>query len=265
MTANITGLLKLYYWNMKLSVSRSMAYRFDFVIGVLTSILFSGTAPFLQYIFFTQTKGYPGWNLDQIMLFQGLLLLWLGLRQTLFGNVMNVAHGLVRKGDFDRLLVKPYPPLGVLLCSGFNLKGIGSLISGCVLTGYAFARLDLVPGPAEVLLALASFACSIVLYMGVMTLLCTMVIMLVQVGRLEELVERLLGFGDYPINIYPKLLQKLFLTVFPFAIWAYVPSQALLDRLGSDNATAAVGCFAVFAISVWIWNRSLNRYTSAGG
>ncbi|WP_239616207.1 ABC transporter permease [Cohnella mopanensis] len=265
MATTLTGLLRLYYWNMKLSVSRSMAYRLDFIIGVLTSILFSGTAPFLQYIFFTQTRGYPGWNLNQIMLFQGILLLWLGLRETLFGNVMDVAHQLVRKGDFDRLLVKPYPPLGTLLTSGFNLKGIGSLISGGALTIYAFSRLDVMPSPLQVLLALVSIVCSIILYMGVTTLLCTMVIMLVQVGRLEELVDRILGFGDYPINIYPRFLQQLFLTVFPFAIWAYVPSQALLDRLGSDIVMAVIGCFTVFAISVWIWNRSLNRYTSAGG
>jgi ABC-2 type transport system permease protein len=262
---NITGLLRLYAWNVKLGVSRSMAYRFDFIVGLVTSILFSGTAPFLQYIFFTQTKGYPGWDLRQIMLFQGLLLLWLGLRQMLFGNVLDVAYGLVRKGDFDRLLVKPYPPLGVLLCSGFNLKGIGAALSGCALTGYAFYQLKLIPDLWQIALALFTLVCSIFFYMGVTTLLCTIIIMLVQIGRVEELVERVLGFGDYPINIYPRILQQIFLTVFPFVIWAYVPSQTMLDRLDSGVITAAIGCFAVFAFSVWIWNRSLNKYTSAGG
>jgi ABC-2 type transport system permease protein len=265
MTANLTGLLRLYAWNVKLGISRSLAYRFDFVIGLITSILFSGTAPFLQYIFFTQTKGYPGWNLHQIMLFQGMLLFWLGLRQMLFGNVLEQAYGLVRKGDFDRLLVKPYPPLGVLLCSGFNLKGIGATLSGVALAGYGFTQLDLVPSFWQILLALFMLICSIFFFMGVTTLLCTIIIMLVEIGRVEELVERVMGFGDYPINIYPRILRQTFLTVFPFAIWAYVPSQIMLDRLNSGVWTAAAGCFVVFIVSVWYWNRSLNKYTSAGG
>ncbi|MFD0671190.1 ABC transporter permease [Cohnella sp. GCM10027633] len=262
---NVSGLFKLYAWNVKLGVSRAMAYRFDFFTGLITSILFSGTAPFLQYIFFTQTRGYEGWDLKQIMLFQGLLLFWLGLRELLFGDVKNVAESLVRKGDFDRLLVKPYPPLGVLLCSGFNLKGIGATLSGCALTGYALVQLKIVPSIGQIALFLLMIAGSIAFYMAVQTLLCTIVIMLVQVGRVPELVDRVLGFGDYPVNIYPKMLGTLFLTVFPFAIWAYVPAQILLDRADAGAYWSIIGCVLMFVFSLWLWNRSLNKYTSAGG
>lgn len=259
------GLFRLYGMNVKLGVSRAMAYRFDFVTGLLTSILFSGTAPFLQYIFFTQTKGYPGWDLKQIMLFQGLLLFWLGLRELLFGDVRHVAESLVRRGDFDRLLVKPYPPLGVLLCSGFNLKGIGATLSGCLLTGYAMIRMKLVPGAGQLALFALMLAGSIVTYMAVTTILCTIVIMLVQVGRVGELFDRILGFGDYPVNIYPKLLRQAFLTIFPFAIWAYIPAQIFLDRVDAGAYYAIAGSVAAFLFSLWLWNRSLRKYTSAGG
>ncbi|MFC5530310.1 ABC transporter permease [Cohnella yongneupensis] len=262
---HVSGLLRLYSWNVKLGVSRAMAYRFDFFTGLITSILFSGTAPFLQYIFFTQTRGYPGWDLHQIMLFQGLLLFWLGLKDLMFGEVRNVALGLVRKGDFDRLLVKPFPPLGVLLCSGFNLKGIGATLSGCALTGYALAKLNLVPSVWQITLFLLMMVSSIIFYMAVTTLICTLIIMLVQVGRIPELADRILGFGDYPINIYPKMLGQVFLTVFPFAIWAYMPAQILLDRVDSGAYTSIIGCVVVFLFSLWLWNRSLHKYTSAGG
>lgn len=259
------GLFRLYGMNVKLGVSRAMAYRFDFVTGLITSILFSGTAPFLQYIFFTQTKGYPGWDLRQIMLFQGLLLFWLGLKELLFGDVRFLAESLVRKGDFDRLLVKPYPPLGVLLCSGFNLKGIGATLSGCALAGYAMVELRLVPDALQIALFLLMLAGSVVLYMAITTILCTIIIMLVQVGRIGELADRILGFGDYPVNIYPKLMRQAFLTIFPFAIWAYVPAQILLDRVDASAYYALAGCVAVFLFSLWLWNRSLRKYTSAGG
>jgi ABC-2 type transport system permease protein len=260
-----TGLLRLYVWHVKLNVSRSMMYRFDFISGIFISIFISGIAPFIQYLIFTQTRGYPNWTLDQILLFQGLLLLWFGIRDVLFGDIRNLILDLVWKGEFDRLLLKPYPPIGVLLCSGFQLNGMGSCIAGLLVTTLAYLRLDVTISIWTLPLLLLILICGLVLYMAVTITFAALVIMMIQMGRMNEMFEKIMDFGSYPMNIFPAGVRILLITLLPFAVWTYYPSQILLHRIDYQMWIAAAFSFVMFWLSIMLWNQCLRKYTSAGG
>ncbi|QWU14725.1 ABC-2 type transport system permease protein [Paenibacillus sophorae] len=263
--ATLSGLMRLYIWHMKLSLSRAMIYRFDFLTNLLISIIVSGLGPLVQYIFFTQTRGYPGWTLDQILLFQGILLLWFGIRELLFGDLRHSVMQMVWKGEFDRLLLKPYPPIGVLLCSGFQLNGIGSCIAGLTVTSLAFHRLHIDLTFTKLLMMMVSLVCGVILFMAVNIFYSAIVIMIVQMGRIDEMFDRITDFGNYPTNIFPVALRMVMVTFLPFAIWTYYPAQILLGRLDSLIWAASVCCVALFWLSIAAWNRCLRNYTSAGG
>ncbi|THF74084.1 ABC transporter permease [Cohnella fermenti] len=263
--STLTGLLRLYVWHMKLSVSRAMIYRFDFVTGLLVSVLVSGIGPFVQYLFFTQTRGYPGWTLSEILLFQGLLLLWFGIRDLLFGDIRGTVMNLVWKGDFDRLLLKPYPPIGVILCSGFNLGGIGSLLAGILVLSLAARRVELHLSPGTLLMLLIVTLCGLLLYMAISVLFSSILIMLVQMGRIGEMFDRIMDFANYPVNIFPLFLRTALIVGLPFAVWTYYPAQLLLNRADHRIWFAAASCLVLFWLSLKLWNRCLRNYTSAGG
>jgi len=118
----IAGLLRLFIWNSGLRIQQSMEYRADFILGMIISLSFSSIGPVVQYLIFTQTKGYPGWTAVQIVLFQGVILFWVGIRDMAFGQLRSIIMDIFRKGDFDRFLLKPYPPIGILLSSSFSLN-----------------------------------------------------------------------------------------------------------------------------------------------
>jgi ABC-2 type transport system permease protein len=263
--ATFTGLLRLYVWHMKLNVSKSMIYRFDFISGIFISIFISGIAPFMQYLYFTQTRGYPGWTLDQILLFQGLLLLWFGIRDVMFGDIRGIIMDLVWKGDFDRLLLKPYSPIGVLLCSGFQLNGVGSCLAGLLVTITAFLRLDVSIGLWTFPLLALMLVCGLMLYMAITITFAAIVIMLVQMGRIGEMIEKIMDFGTYPLNIFPLGIRILMVTVLPFAVWTYYPAQILLQRIDYQMWIACVFSLIMFWLSLKLWNQCLRKYTSAGG
>ncbi|MEX1028949.1 MAG: ABC-2 family transporter protein [Paenibacillaceae bacterium] len=263
--ATFTGLLRLYAWHMKLNVSKSMIYRFDFISGIFISILISGIAPFMQYLYFTQTRGYPGWTLNQILLFQGLLLLWFGIRDVLFGDIRGLIMNLVWKGDFDRLLLKPYSPIGVLLCSGFQLNGIGSCLAGLLVTILAFLQLDGSIGLWTFPLLILMTVCGLMLYMAVTITFAAIVIMLIQMGRIGEMFEKIMEFGTYPMNIFPSGIRILMVTILPFAVWTYYPTQILLQRVDHQMWVACAFSLIMFWLSIKLWNRCLRKYTSAGG
>ena len=263
--AALPGLIRLYLWNCGLDISRSMAYRFNFIAGTLISLLSSGVAPIVQYLIFTTTNGYPGWTVKQLILFQGVMLLWGGLRSMLFGRVFTEAMSLVRNGDFDRLLVKPYPPIGVLLSSGFQLNGIGPTLGGVVIIILAANALDAPMYWWTLPLFLAMLVFGILLLVSLLILLCSVVIMLVQMGRMGDLFQKITSFADYPMNIYPKSLKQFFSIFLPFALWINFPAEVLLARLDMMMVWGAIASVVLLYLSNWVWNLCLSKYSSAGG
>ncbi len=258
-------LIKLFLWNGKMGIARSIEYRFDFILGTVISLAFASAGPILQYLIFTQTKGFPGWNLEQIILFQGLLLFTIGLKGMAFGSIPYFVYGLVRQGDFDRLLLKPYPPIGIILASGFNFNDIGALVSGAVISLYSIVKMNLHIGFVQIGVFLLAIVFGLILYMGFEILYSSIVIMLVQIGRLEELMYQFLRFGEFPVNIFPKALQTALITVIPFAVWVNIPANALLSRLDYTIFITFAFCLLFFYASLKIWNLCLKNYTSAGG
>jgi ABC-2 type transport system permease protein len=259
------GLLRLFFLNCKLRIARSVEFRFDFVLGLFVSLMSSSIGPLVQFLIFTRTKGYPGWNLHQILLFQGVLLLWSGLKDTIFGEMRHQVLNLINKGEFDRLLLKPYPPIGILLTSGFYLYSFGTIIAGIALVAFSIHRMHLIIGFGQLGLFFLFLISGLILYTAISVLYCTVVIMLVFVARLGEILDKILRFSEYPIEIFPRVTRIIFITVLPFAIWVYFPAQALIDRV-KITALISVACsFILFWLSLQLWNICLKKYTSAGG
>lgn len=263
--STLAGLTRLFIWNSKIRLQRGMEYRFDFLAGIIISTLSSSLPPLFQYFIFSQTKGFPGWTLDQVILFQGILLIIAGLRNTIFGEVRSIVSSLVHKGDFDRLLLKPYPPIGVLMASGFNIGNMGPLVAGAIITAFSFKTMGLSIGFAQAALFFTSVVFGLVFYASIIIIYCSIALMLVYMGGIWDLFQYITRFGDYPAEIFPKVVQGIFITAVPFAVMVYYPVQILLDRADIKIALAFSASIIFLVLSIAIWNNCLKKYTSAGG
>lgn len=261
----LINLLRLFFFNCKLRIARSVEFRFDFVLGVFVALMFSAIGPLVQFLIFTRTNGYPGWNINQIILFQGVLLLWSGLKDTIFGDLRNLVISLVRKGEFDRLLLKPYPPIGTLLVSGFYYYGVGTIIAGIALIVFSIQKMHLTVGFSQLGLFILFLISGLILYMAICVLYCTLVIMVVFVFRLGDILDKILRFSEYPIEIFPRITRVIFITFIPITIWVYFPAQTLLNRLQTNAFLSLAVSFIMFWLSLQFWNVCLKKYTSAGG
>ena len=242
-----------------------MAYRFNFVLGSFIALVFSSVAPLLQYLLFTQTKGFPGWNLNQIILFQGVLLFALGVRTMVFGELHQYVSRLVRRGDLDRLLLKPFPSIGIILASGFSFNSIGSILAGAVIIGYSAINMNLHIGLTQLGLFLIFILIGLVLFMALEVLYSCMVILFVMLGRLDDILNFFARFGEYPLEIFSNSLRLVLVTVIPFAVWVNIPANILLGRMNVYMIYSSVFCFLFLFACLKIWGLCLRRYTSAGG
>lgn len=261
----IISLLRLFYFNSKFKVLKGMQYRFDFFLGLLVSMGMSSLGPIFQYLIFTKMKGYPGWNLNQIILFQGVMLLWLGIKDLLFGEIRGNMEAMIKGGGFDRLLLKPYSTLGIILTGGFYYQGIGSVIAGLVVTVISTKRLALSLSLWQIGMTAGFFLIGILLYLSVTIIYCSVVILIVHMGRLGQILDRLLEFSQYPIEVFAPWVRMIAVILFPVALWIYFPTQMLLSRINSKVFASIASCILVFLISIKFWELSIKKYTSAGG
>jgi ABC-2 type transport system permease protein len=255
----------LFLWNCKLSIQRSMAYRTDFIIGLIISLIFTSAGPIVLYLLFTQTSGFPGWNLDQILLFQGVLMLTMGINNTAFGEVRNNAINIMRIGDFDRYLTKPYSSAGLILTRGFSLNHIGTILAGLTIVCIMLIRLEIDLGILQIGLFLLFLLFGTLFHISLNLLFCGTVIVLVNMGQLNLVITNIFRFASYPTEIFPSVFRGIFIFALPIALLAYFPSQVLLNRLDLNMLYGVLGgCFLLF-ISIRFWKLCIKLYTSAGG
>lgn len=258
-------LLRYFGQYSKMKLARGMQYRSDFFMGILISFTYSILAPIFQYLIITQSKGYPRWNWKQAILLQGVILLWLGIRDLLFGEVRGYVEAMVKGGEFDRLLLKPYPAIGVILSSGFYYQALGSIIAGLIVIQIALKQLMLTVSWWKVGVFAGFFMGGILLYMTITILYCVLIIMMTYMGRLGEIVDKLLQFSQNPIDILPSAARIISTTILPIAVWIYFPAETLLNRLDIKSFFSLGVCIILFLAGIKIWNVSVKKYTSAGG
>lgn len=242
-----------------------LAYRADFVLSVLVSFLFSAMGPLFQFLLYTNSSGYPGWSWDEILVFQGVLILTGGLCETVFGSLRWQIDSLMERGEFDRLLLKPWPPLMLLMTSGFNASGFGSVLVGAGATIWAVARLGFPGGGIGIAVFLVFLAARIALQASAHILYCFFTVRWVYTMRLGEIMDKILGWGNYPVEVFPRFLRMIFTTVLPFSVACYWPSKALLGPVGWMSLASLTGLGLFLAFTLFLWKGQLAKYTSAGG
>jgi ABC-2 type transport system permease protein len=255
----------LFLWQAQVKLQRLMQYRADFFIGVFVSFGFSLMGPLFQFLLYTRTRGYPGWSWSQILLFQGVLLLVGGLRDTLFGEVQMQIDRLMDKGEFDQLLLKPCPPLLNLLVCGFSPKALGTLLVGGSAVTWAWLSSGSPVTLSAILLFLLFLGASILLFSCASIFYCSLTVRWIYTMRLGEMLGKVLMFSDFPLNVYPLALRTVFVTVLPFSIAIHWPAQALLGRLEPGAWIAFCATVAAWALSYMFWLSQMKRYSSGGG
>ncbi|MCL6588565.1 MAG: ABC-2 family transporter protein [Firmicutes bacterium] len=257
--------IRVFLCDCKLKLARAMEFRFDFICGCIFSFAVALVNIVFQFLIYSNTRGYPGWSFGQILLFQAVILLVAGVRDTVFGNVRLVFEENVQFGNVDRLLLFPFPSLGMVLVRGFQFNALSSIPAGLITLGYSIWKLQLRLQWWHIGLFLLFIVIGMLLYVSFIILHCSLALRLIYVRYLRDVFDRIVNFGYYPAEIFSRLIKIIYLTVIPVAVFIYFPSQALLGRLNLICASGAGISVALFAASIKIWNHQLKNYTGAGG
>ncbi len=250
---------------MQLTLSQDMAYKWNFLITVIATMFKDFIGPLIIILIYTSTSGIPGWSLYEFLLFQGTLTLVFGFGHFAFVQIPAKVISGVRRGTFDKYLLKPVDTLFYLTAIATDWDGLGQVAVGLALIIFAFIKLNLAISLnfwIYVLLILVAF----IFQYAIMVLISALTFLIVQSWALLDLFFKISDFARYPSSVYGVGLRFMLTFFFPIAISAYYPSIVLINGFSIKLLLEAViPVFVFFILSLYVWKLAMRKYTSAGG
>ena len=256
--------LKIHILGIKLAFAARMAYRADFFIS--TIIIFAGDLiiPIATFLIYRSGASFPGWNLYEVLMIQGIFMFARGIASSLFFGIVWNTLLAVREGTYDLIRLKPHPTLHIGMAVSFDCENLGIVFGGIVLCIIAFLNL-----PAISLMSLAAFLgmliLSIIVLVSFALIMSALVFKWVGNTRVYEIFESVVVFGQYPQTIFSKVFANLLAWIIPISMIASIPAAVLLGKPVVGVLPAILVSILFFLLSIFFWHFMEKKYTSAGG
>jgi ABC-2 type transport system permease protein len=247
-------------------LNKELAYKTNFIIMMCGMVINDLIGPMLALIIYGTTVGIPGWTFDQFLLFQGTLILVYGIGRALTGDFFWKAFEAINRGEFDKYLLKPYNSWLYLMAMGIDWNGFFEAVLGVIIISYTMTKLHISALSTGFAMYLVLICAGILFQFAVITLITAGSFIAVKNESLVILYMKLADFARYPLTVYGVGLQFALTFLFPVAISAFYPVEALLRGMTVFGlAVVITPVIVLFILALWAWHSTIRKYTSAGG
>jgi ABC-2 type transport system permease protein len=218
------------------------------------------------------TRAFPsigGWDFYMLGFMIALRNMARGIHHGFFFSFYHHRE-LIRKGEFDRMLVRPVHPLLQIMASSLDLSAIGEFLPGLVLFAITSPRVAIEWNLANIAFLVIVVLCGAVIEWAVYLFFTAFDFWVEEeesMGNIPETTFREVMY--YPAHIYSRALAFVITFVFPYAFIAYYPTlhffQIDVEMFpGVFAYLTPVVAVASTAIAVAFWSFGLRHYQSTG-
>ena len=246
----------------KMNLNELEVYDKDFLFGIISKLLTFFSGCLMLFYIFDYMDSINGWTLEQILFLFSLNQIGFSLWACFFINTITLPY-YIQTGELDRFLLRPISPIFQIMMDGFDDDSWGDLLSGAILFVYAWLSLDI--STWFVLLVPVIWLSACLIYASISLILSTVSFFTIAHADVANFVNEIQEFAQYPINIYPKVIQIIFTFIFFFFFIAFVPSMIIFQEI-TIWAVFLLPCLSIvflkLASMVWYWG--LKHYGGTG-
>ena len=263
-------MLKVIALLIKLDVKSRLEYRGAFLVDIFAMMLTYTSVYATIWVLLLKFNSLGGWDWPELALLLSYQLFTYSIGASFSFVQFRNMEELVRLGQFDALLVKPFSPWAYMTFSGLNIGYTGHIIVAVGLMVWAIGQVDVAWNAGLVLYAVASVISAAMVVAAFMTMIGASAIVLVQSSHLYAIFFGFWELSRFPLNIYPAALQWAMLTVLPLGYMSYVPAAVLLGKdvaiLGplAGPASLLAGPLSVL-LAMAHWRYCVRHYQGGGG
>jgi ABC-2 type transport system permease protein len=211
-----------------------------------------------------------GWTGVEVAFLYGLATVPFGVSDVVVSPVERLSR-YVQQGDFDRLLLRPVPPLVQLAATEFELRRIGKVVPSLAVLIWAVTQVEVDWTPAAVLTLAVALVAGTVVYSALWVVTAAFSFWAVATQQATNAAT----YGgqqasQYPLHLYRNWIRAILGWAIPLAFVAYVPA---LSILGADNplglspslvyASLPVSALTA-AVAMLVWRAGIGHYQSTG-
>lgn len=256
---------RLYRHYLSINVQGRMQDKKSFFLSSAGKFLASfGT--FLSIFFMFQRFSHvKGFTYQEVLLCYSIVLMGFTLAE-MYGSGFDFFPGIVRRGEFDRILLRPRSAALQVLGSQFNLGKFGRLSQAAVIFVYGICESGIRWTGWKALTVVFMLAGCCALFGGFFLIYAALSFFTLDgLEFMNIFTYGLNEHGKYPIGIYGREMLWITTYIIPFALVQYYPLLYLLDR----RTEAWYGLLPLLAFLFLIpccllWHYGVRRYQSSG-
>ena len=242
-----------------------MQYKSSFLMMTLGQFLVSFTTFLGVYFMFSRFQSVNGFTFSEVLICFSIVLMAFSVTEC-FARGFDVFPQLIRKGELDRILVRPRGVVFQVLTSNMEFTRVGRLLQAILMLTYAVPSCGVVWRADKILTVILMIVGGIAVFTSLFVLYAGISFFTIEgLEFMNIFTDGSREFGRYPISVYGEYVLKFFTYVVPIALFQYYPFLYLVDR--SENRALILlpllG-FVFFLPCYGFFRFGLKKYKSAG-
>lgn len=255
----------LYIRYASVCVKSAMEYKLSFFLMVTGRFMLAFNEFIAIRFLFGGLEEIKGYTYGDVLLCFSIVQMSFTLAE-LFGNGFKVFSGMVKRGEFDRMLLRPCSLILQIVGNRFEVGRIGPMITAVItlVIGMRNSRVEWgLPAFATLALMVAG---GMFLFIGLFMLGASFCFFSVEdTSVINVLTYGAKTHGKYPIDIYGKGIMRFCTYVIPYTLFQYYPLQYLLGKTAQWRLALYPAGIAVFmAVCYGVWRAGVRNYKSCG-
>lgn len=257
--------IRLYGCYVSVILQSTMQYKLSFLLMLIGRFLmaFNGfIALYFLFSGFTQIKGY---TYGDVLLCFSIIQMSFSIAEC-FGSGLKAFSGIIKRGEFDRMLLRPCSPILQVVGTKFELGRLGPMVTAVItlIIGIRISHVRWDLGTVSTLLFM--ILGGTLLFLGLFMLGASFCFFSIEdAGIMNVLTYGANEHGKYPIDIYGKGLMRFCTYVIPYTLIQYYPLQYLLGKSNHwQYGLYPFGAILFLALCYIIWLFGMKNYKSCG-
>lgn len=257
--------LKLYAKYASACTQSVMQYKLSFLLMIIGRfILAFNELLAIKFLFsgFTELKGY---TYGDVLLCFSVIQMSFTFAE-LFGNGFKAFSGMVRRGEFDRMMLRPCSLILQVIGTRFEIGRTGPLLTAAITLVLGIRHSQVTWNLMTVWTMAAMIVGGTLLFIGLFMLEASFCFFSIEdTSLINVLTYGAKSHGKYPIDIYGKGILRFCTYVIPYTLIQYYPLQFLLGKTRNwQLAFCPLGIVVFLFLCYLVWRFGVRHYKSCG-
>lgn len=256
--------MKLYGKYFMIHLKSILEYKTSFILTCIGQFLVSFNVFLGVYFMFQRFHEIDGFTYNEVLLCFAITLMEFGLAEA-FARGFDTFAQMIKKGEFDRIMVRPRNEIFQVLGSHIEFSRIGRILQAIVMFVWGFSISKVhwtIPKLLTVILMLIG---GTVVFSGIFLIYASICFFTVEgLEFMNIFTDGAREYGKYPVCIYGRRVLLLCTFVAPYALIQYYPLLYLLDRGKPYYALLPIAACLFLLPCLLLWKLGVRHYTSCG-